>query len=85
MRADTNGGAGRTKATTPCVGNTVDGLHMYDVSDPINPLEVGSVNVGFVRSVATSGNYVFLANDTSGLRIFRQSSRQWPDPNSQKR
>jgi hypothetical protein len=58
---------------------------MYDVSDPINPLEVGSVNVGFVRSVATSGNYVFLANDTSGLRIFRQSSRQWPDPNSQKR
>jgi hypothetical protein len=47
-------------------------LHIYDVSDLTNPAEVGSVNVGFVRSIAISGNYVYLANDTSGLRIFRQ-------------
>ena len=48
------------------------GLHIYDVSDPTNPVQVGAINVGFVRSIAISDNYVYLANDTSGLRVFRQ-------------
>jgi hypothetical protein len=52
------------------VGATADGLHIYDVTDPANPVEVGSVNVGMVRGVALSGNYVYLANDINGLGIY---------------
>ena len=52
------------------VGATADGLHICDVADPANPVEVGSVNVGTVRGIALSGNYVYLANDTSGLGVY---------------
>ena len=40
------------------------------MTDPANPVEVGSVNVGMVRGVALSGNYVYLANDINGLGIY---------------
>jgi hypothetical protein len=44
--------------------------HAADWPKDANPVEVGSVNVGIVRGVALSGNYVYLANDTSGLQIY---------------
>jgi len=48
-----------------------DGLRIYDISDPTNPLSIAHTNnAPNSRGVAVSGNYVYLASLFDGLRIY---------------
>jgi hypothetical protein len=45
-------------------------LKIIDISDPSNPTFKGSYNTpGYADEIALSGNYVYIANDFSGLQI----------------
>jgi hypothetical protein len=46
-------------------------LVILDISDPGNPIRVGSheMSVDFARDVAVAGDYAYIANDDAGLRI----------------
>lgn len=58
------------------LANGTDGLRIYDVSNPANPVNTGHVNDGgYAVGVAISGNYVLLGNGQDGLRIYDVS---WP-------
>ena len=51
------------------------GLDIVDISDSTNPVGVGSVNaVGVSRRVDKSGDYIFLANNHTGLHIIDVSN-----------
>jgi hypothetical protein len=56
------------------LANSTDGLRVYDVSNPVFPNYVGhwtgSNALALCYGVAVSGNYVYLANESDGLRIF---------------
>src|SRR5262249_10544885 len=59
------------------IANDVDGLRIFDISNPLKPDGVGPsvTNFGDIAlGVAVSGNYAFVANDADGLRIFDVSS-----------
>lgn len=61
------------------LANYNDGLRIYDVSDPSNPINVGHTNnsanpSASVQDVAVSGHHVFLANAADGLRIYDVSN-----------
>jgi len=51
------------------------GLHIYDVSNPANPLEVDGYDptIGSVRNIAIAGNYAYLAAEDAGMRIINIS------------
>jgi len=61
------------------LANDDDGLRIYEISDPTNPLSIGHTNNGsFSRGVAVSGDYVYLANFSDGLRIYDVSDPTTP-------
>jgi len=48
-----------------------DGLSVYDISNPANPINIGHTNNGgSALSLAVSGNYAYLANNEDGLRVY---------------
>jgi len=55
------------------------GLRIVNVSDPINPVEVGSCQTpDYALDVAVSGNYAYIADDWGGLRIIDVSDPTAP-------
>jgi hypothetical protein len=49
----------------------VDGLRVYDISNPTNLINVGYIHdSGQAWGVAVSGNYAYLANSGDGLRVY---------------
>jgi len=53
-----------------------DGMHIVDISDPINPKKVGQISKRgpngeeyFFNSIALSGNYAFVAVDSHGMLV----------------
>jgi len=64
---------------TDGIPNQPDWLHVIDISDPVNPVEVSAmVTPGTVWEVVVSGDYVFLANDTAGVRVVDVSDPTQP-------
>ena len=66
---------------------TSDGLHIFDVSNPANPVDVAHTNnvVGVYppSGVALSADYIYLANQSDGLRIYSLAGPQFKiDPPS---
>jgi len=56
-----------------------EGLHIFDVSDPEDPIEVGCCNTpGFVEEIVLSGNIAYVADDTCGLRAIDVSDPYHP-------
>src|SRR5581483_1748838 len=56
------------------LANQGDGLRIYDVSDPVNPNNIGylsdtNIANGFANGVVTAGNYAYVANASAGLLI----------------
>src|SRR5713101_4461998 len=66
------------------LANREDGLRIYDVSDPTNPINIGHTNVSGTGSrpwafgVTVSSNYAYLANGDDGLRVFDISTPSNP-------
>lgn len=57
------------------VANGSDGLRIYNVSNPTNPIGIGHVsNGGFAYAVTVANNYAYLANGSDGLRIYDVSN-----------
>ena len=56
------------------LANFNDGLRIYDISDPANPVSVGNTNNGLASGVAVSGNSAFVADSADGLRIYDVSN-----------
>lgn len=49
-------------------------LEIADISDPSNPYELGNIAVpSFIKDITVSGDYVYIADDSSGLRIINIS------------
>src|SRR5260221_12195864 len=64
------------------VANGSDGLRVYDVSDPSNPLNVGHVNDGgFAGIVAGSRQFAFFAKPEKGPPLFAVSGPPQPHHN----
>ena len=80
--ATTNyGGTSRNVAVSgnyAYVANSSDGLRIFDVSNPTNPVCVGhTTNHEYAQGIAISGNRVFLATD-HGLHIYDISDPAQP-------
>jgi hypothetical protein len=61
------------------IANGGDGLRIYNVSNPTNPVTVGHAAISNIPGaysvgVTVSGNYAYLANSRDGLRIYDVSS-----------
>ena len=55
------------------MANGGDGLRIYGVSDPTNPVRVGHSMTnygGSANKVAAAGPYAYVANGSDGLRIY---------------
>ena len=53
------------------LANGSDGLRLYDISTPANPISVSHTNNGATAyNLAISGHYAYLANLDDGLRIY---------------
>lgn len=53
------------------LANHADGLRIYDVSNPANPLNVGHTNAGGTADgVVVAGNYAYLSGNGLGLRVY---------------
>jgi hypothetical protein len=52
------------------LANHFDGLRIYDVSNPANPLNVGHTSIGgYADGVVVAGNYAYLSGNSFGLRV----------------
>lgn len=73
-----NGGTARGLAVAgnyAYLANSGDGLRVYDISGPGDPVNVGAINNGGeAQGVAIVGNYAYVANGSDGLRIYSVSS-----------
>jgi hypothetical protein len=59
----------------------VGGLRIIDISNPVNPIEVGYYNTpGYARDVEVSGDYAFVAAETHGLWIINCANPNAPYP-----
>jgi len=56
------------------LANYNDGLRIYDISNPANPVSVGHINHGFAAGVALAGNLACVADSADGLRIYDVSN-----------
>ncbi len=56
------------------LANYDDGLRIYDISNPANPVSVGHINNGFAAGVALTGNFACVADSADGLRIYNISN-----------
>ncbi|HZQ46650.1 MAG TPA: hypothetical protein VFC07_06550, partial [Verrucomicrobiae bacterium] len=57
------------------LANNNDGLRVYDVSNPANPVNIGHINNGgFAYGLAVAGGYAFLANGSDGVRVYSISN-----------
>jgi hypothetical protein len=53
------------------LANYTDGLRVYNIGIPTNPVNIGNTNNGGVAyGVTVSGNYAYLANQFDGLRVY---------------
>src|ERR1700722_14339781 len=52
------------------LANYDDGLRIYDISNPANPVSVGNVNNGLAAGVPLAGNFACVADSSDGLRIY---------------
>jgi hypothetical protein len=56
------------------LANGGDGLRIYDVSNPENPIGVGHTNnvgrAGNAMGIALFGDYAYVANSNDGMRIY---------------
>jgi hypothetical protein len=53
------------------LANGSDGLRLYNIANPAQPVSVGNANNGgSAENVVVSGNYAYLANYTDGMRIY---------------
>lgn len=59
-------------------GDGTEGLWVVDVSDEQNPTATGFVQTTNAQAVAVSGNYAFVADEDSGLRIIDISNKSSP-------
>lgn len=56
-----------------------DGLRIYNISNPANPVNVGHANDGAqALDVAVQGSFAYVANSTDGLRIYNVSNPSNP-------
>src|SRR3954447_20381560 len=61
------------------VADEIDGLGIYDISNPTNILSVGQTNDGgYAQGVVISGHFAYLANSSDGLRIYTVSNPAMP-------
>jgi hypothetical protein len=61
------------------LANRDDGLRIFDVANPSNPLEVAHYDTpGDTKGIAVSGNYAYLADGLPGLRILDVSDPATP-------
>ena len=57
----------------------VGGVHVFNVSQPANPVRVGSFATGGETwDIALSGNYAFVASDNKGLQVLNISNPASP-------
>jgi hypothetical protein len=80
-----NGGNGGNAYGVATAGNYAylanysDGLRIYDVSNPVNPVNVGHINDGgHALNVSVSGKFGYLANGSDGFRIYDVSNPALP-------
>ncbi|WOO40306.1 hypothetical protein [Rubellicoccus peritrichatus] len=72
---DANGGQARkvfVSGNYAYVANWLDGLRIYDISDPTNPQSVGHIDDGndTAQGIVVTGNYAYLSADDDGVRIY---------------
>lgn len=51
------------------VSNEDDGLRTIDISNPVNPQEVGYLVTKYALGVAVNGNYAYVADGYDGLKV----------------
>ena len=60
--------------TNVYLANSQDGLRIYGVSDPLNPVNIGHAAITKLGSqlfaVAAAGNYAYVGNTVDGLHIY---------------
>ena len=54
------------------------GLVIFDISDPTNPIQVGSLVMDYPWQIAKSGNYVYIAAQTGGMKVIDVSNPTIP-------
>lgn len=56
-------------------------LHIIDISDPSNPNQISSVNTpSWANNVTVHGQYAYIANGDSGIRVINISDPKIPKP-----
>lgn len=70
-----NGGTARSVAVAgnyAFLANEGDGLRIYDISNPANPVNIGHTNSsgGYAWAVAVADHYAYVANLYGGLSIY---------------
>jgi hypothetical protein len=58
--------------------NTVEGLRVVDISDPSNPVTVGSVGSSYFNYMTSEGNYIYVTDNQNNLRVFDISNPATP-------
>ncbi|USN54037.1 MAG: fibronectin type III domain-containing protein [Candidatus Nomurabacteria bacterium] len=60
------------------IADGVDGLKIFDISNPLSPQPLGSVDTNDARDVTVSGNYAYLADYTGDVRVVDISNKNAP-------
>ena len=63
--------------TTAFLASESDGLFIFNVADPMNPVNLSHIN-GQTFGVAVAGNFAYLANGADGLRIYNMANPAAP-------
>lgn len=60
-------------------GGYSSGLHIFDISDPISPVEIGhSDGFSSAETIALNGNYAYIVDYTQGVRVIDISNPERP-------
>ena len=60
------------------VTNSEEGLRAVDISDPTNPITVGSVGAAYYNDMTSEGNYIYVTDNQDYLRVFDISNPTTP-------
>lgn len=60
------------------IAGWTSGLKILNITDPSNPVEVGSLNMTYARSVWVEGNYAYIIDKDAGLMIVDITDKATP-------